>query len=253
MIAGHWHDGPGQVDVNTAFLTATGATVGQQYTLASGDKHVTVRIAGEIFDPASGQPEMIGAISTLSAVDPGLAPDEYLVQVKPGTGSGSYVNALSSALGKGYLVSANDRGGAVLPAIEGLVGTLTLVIALVAALGVLNTVVPQTRERVHDLGLFKTVGMTPRQTITMVVSTVAGTGLVAGLASIPAGVTLHRDVLPVMGHAVQTRPAGHGARRVPGVGAGLARAVGLAIAVAGALAPAGWAARAGTAAALRAE
>jgi hypothetical protein len=57
---------------------------------------------------------------------------------------------------------------------------------------------------VHDLGVFKAVGMTPRQTITMVVSTVAGTGPVAGLASIPAGVTLHRDVLPVMGHAVQT-------------------------------------------------
>lgn len=100
MIAGHWYDGPGQVDVNTAFLTATGATVGQQYTLASGGKHVTVQIAGEIFDPAGGQPEMIGAISTLSAVDPGLAPDEYLVQVKPGTDIGSYVNALSSALGK---------------------------------------------------------------------------------------------------------------------------------------------------------
>jgi putative ABC transport system permease protein len=33
-----------------------------------------------------------------------------------------------------------------------------------------------------------------------VVSTAAGTGL----ASIPAGVTLHRGVLPVMGHAVQT-------------------------------------------------
>jgi hypothetical protein len=142
-----------------------------------------VQIAGEIFDPAGGQPEMIGAISTLSAIDPGLAPDEYLVQVKPGADIGSYVNALSSALGKGYLVSVNDRGGAVLPAIEGLVGTLTLVIALVAGLGVLNTVVLQTRERVHDLGVFKAVGMTPRQTITMVVSTVAGTGL----ASIPAG------------------------------------------------------------------
>ena len=60
MIAGHWYDGPGQVDVNTAFLTATGATVGQQYTLAYGGKHVTVQIAGEIFDPASGQPEMSG-------------------------------------------------------------------------------------------------------------------------------------------------------------------------------------------------
>jgi putative ABC transport system permease protein len=236
MIAGHWYDGPGQIDVNTAFLTATGATVGQQYTLASGGKHVTVQIAGEIFDPAGGQPEMIGAISTLSAVDPGLAPDEYLVQVKPGTAIGSYVNALSSALGKGYLVSANDRGGAVLPAIEGLVGTLTIVIALVAGLGV-----------------FKAVGMTPRQTITMVVSTVAGTGLVAGLASIPAGVTLHRDVLPVMGHAVQTAlpVAVLDVYQAPELV--LLALSGLAIAVAGALAPAGWAARVRTAAALRAE
>jgi hypothetical protein len=44
-IAGHWYNGPGQVDVNTAFVTATGATVGQQYTLASGGKHVTGRSA----------------------------------------------------------------------------------------------------------------------------------------------------------------------------------------------------------------
>ena len=247
MIAGHWHDGPGQVDVSTVFLTATGATVGQQYTLASGGMHVTVQIGGEIFDPAGGQPEMTGAISALSAVDPGLAPDEYLVQVKPGTGIGSYVNALSSALGEGYLVSATDRGGAALPAIEGLAGTLTLVIALVAGLGVLNTVVLPTREGVHDLGVFKAVGMTPRQTITMVVSTVAGTGL----ASIPAGVTLHRGVLPVMGHAVQTAlpVAVLDVYQAPELV--LLALPGLAIAAAGALAPAGWAAR--TAAALRAE
>ena len=112
-----------------------------------------MQIAGEVFDPAGGQPEVIGTISPLSAVDPGLAPDEYLLQVKPGTDIGSYANALGSALGQGYLVNVNHRGGAVLPAIEGLVGTLTLVIALVAGLGVLNTVVLQTWERVHDLGV----------------------------------------------------------------------------------------------------
>ena len=222
MIAGHWHDGPGQVDVSTVFLTATGATVGQQYTLASGGMHVTVQIGGEIFDPAGGQPEMTGAISALSAVDPGLAPDEYLVQVKPGTGIGSYVNALSSALGEGYLVSATDRGGAALPAIEGLAGTLTLVIALVAGLGVLNTVVLPTREGVHDLGVFKAVGMTPRQTITMVVSTVSRhrPGLDPGRGHPAPG--------RAAGHGPcrADRPAGRGARRVPGAGAGLARAAG---------------------------
>jgi putative ABC transport system permease protein len=73
----------------------------------------------------------------------------------------------------------------------------------VAGLGVLNTVVLQTRERVHDLGVFKAIGMTPRQTVAMVVCSVAGIGLVAGLIAIPAGIALHHYVLPVMGNAAQ--------------------------------------------------
>jgi putative ABC transport system permease protein len=118
---------------------------------------------------------------------------------------------------------------------------------------VLNTVVLQTRERVHDLGVFKALGMTPRQTIAMVISSVAGIGLVAGLIAIPAGVALHRSVLPIMGHAVQTGlPTAvldvyHAPELI------LLALSGLAIAVAGALVPASWAAGTRTAFALRAE
>jgi putative ABC transport system permease protein len=253
MIAGHWYSGPGQVDVNTAFLHDTGTAVGDTYTLTSGGKHTTVRIVGEVFDTAGGQPEMIGALSTLSAVDPALAPNEYQVGLARDTDTASYVNALGHTLGPGYLVIVNDSGGTVIVAILGLVGALTLLIAVVAGLGVLNSVVLQTRERVHDLGVFKAVGMTPRQTIAMVVSTVAGIGLVAGLIAIPAGVALHRYVLPVMGDAAQTGlPAGvldvyHAPELI------LLAVSGLVIAVAGALAPAGWAARTRTAVALRTE
>jgi putative ABC transport system permease protein len=253
MIAGHWYSGPGQVDVNTAFLHDTGTAVGDTYTLNSGGKHTTVKIAGEVFDTNGGEPEMIGALSTLSAVDPGLAPDEYQVGLAAGTDAGSYASALNHALGKDYLVSVNDAGGAVLPAILGLAGALTLLIAVVAGLGVLNTVVLQTRERVHDIGVFKAIGMTPWQTIAMVVSTVAGTGLAAGLIAVPAGVALHRYVLPVMGNAAQTGlPAEvlnvyHAPQLI------LLALAGLVIAVAGALAPASWAARTRTASALRTE
>jgi putative ABC transport system permease protein len=253
MIAGHWYSGPGQVDVNTAFLHDTGTAVGGKYTLTSGGKHTTVQIAGEVFDTADGKPEMIGALSTLSAADPSLAPNEYQVALAPGTDTGSYANALGHALGKGYLVDVNNSDDAQLRAILGLVGALTLLIAIVAGLGVLNTVVLQTRERVHDLGVFKAVGMTPRQTIAMVVSTVAGIGLVAGLIAIPAGVALHQYVLPVMGNAAQTGlPASvlhvyHTPELI------LLALSGLAIAVAGALAPASWAARTRTALALRTE
>lgn len=62
-----------------------------------------------------------------------------------------------------------------------LIAFLTIMLAIAAGLGVLNTVVVHTRERAHDLGIFKAVGMTPRQAITMVVCWTAGTGLVAGV------------------------------------------------------------------------
>jgi putative ABC transport system permease protein len=87
----------------------------------------------------------------------------------------------------------------------------------------------------------------------MVVSSVAGIGLVAGLIAIPAGIALHQYVLPVMAHAAQTNvpPSVLNAFRPWEVV--LLALSGLVIAVAGALVPAGWAARTRTASALRAE
>jgi putative ABC transport system permease protein len=253
VITGHWYQGNGQVDVNTAFLTDTDAAVGDTYTIVSGTRHVTVRIAGEVFDPNGGTPEVFAGLPTLSALDPGLAVGQYDVALKPGTAVQPYANALTTALGDNYNVNTNSTDSTTFTAIIGLIATLTLLLAAVAGLGVLNTVVLQTRERVHDLGVFKAVGMTPRQTIAMVVCSVAGVGLLAGLVAIPAGVALQRYVLPVMGHAAQTDvPAAVLDVYVPWELVLLALS-GLVIAAAGALAPAGWAARTRTAFALRAE
>ena len=85
MIAGHWYSGTGEADVNTAFLSQTGTRVGNTYTLTSGTSHLTVRIVGEVFDPRGGRPEIIAGTSTLAALDPGLAPGQYDVGLKPGT------------------------------------------------------------------------------------------------------------------------------------------------------------------------
>jgi putative ABC transport system permease protein len=221
--------------------------------LTSGTRHLTVKIAGEVFDPRGGRPEIIASTSTLAALDPGLAPGQYDVALKPGTNAQAYAHTVGARLGQNYNVQTNGSSSIQFYVIVGLVATLTLLLVAVAGLGVLNTVVLQTRERVHDLGVFKAVGMTPRQTVAMVVCSVAGIGLVAGLIAIPAGIALHHYVLPVMGNAAQTAvPASvldvyHPAELI------LLAASGLVLAVAGALLPAGWAARTRTAFALRAE
>jgi putative ABC transport system permease protein len=106
---------------------------------------------------------------------------------------------------------------------------------------------------VHDLGVFKALGMTPRQTIAMVLCSVAGIGLVAGVMAIPAGVALQHYVLPVMANAAQTAlPASVLNVYQPWELVLLALA-GLVIAAAGAVLPGTWVARTRTVSALRAE
>jgi putative ABC transport system permease protein len=253
MISGRWYTGPGQVDVPTYFLTVTGKSVGDDVTFSFGGRQLTARIVGEVFDSDNNGLSMITGWQTLANADPALAqPDQYDIGVRPGTSVPQYVQALSTALGPAYMVTINAAGRG-LPLILGLIGLLILLLATVAALGVLNTVVLQAREKVHDLGVFKAVGMTPRQTIAMVVCWVAGVGLLAGLIAVPVGIALQHYLVPIMaGEAGTALPASildvYGWWQI----AALALA-GMVIATAGALAPAGWAAGARAAAALRAE
>jgi putative ABC transport system permease protein len=251
LISGGWYHGTGEADVNTYFLSATGKRVGDTFTLTPSG--VTVRIAGEVFLPGNnGGAEILTSLGTLARVEPNIVPRQYDVSLRPGTSPQAYANALGHALGPDYDLSLNGTDPLYVSLI-GLVAALTLLLVAVAGLGVLNTVALQIRERVHDLGVFKAVGMTPRQVLATVVSSVAGIGLVAGVIAIPAGLTLHHLVLPAMGNAGQTAiPASLLNVYLPWELALLALS-GVVIAAAGALAPASWAARSRPAAALRAE
>ncbi|HEY9244384.1 MAG TPA: FtsX-like permease family protein, partial [Streptosporangiaceae bacterium] len=254
MISGHWYTGPGQAVVSTGFLTLTGKRIGDDVTIILGSTPIRVRITGEDFDSEGRGVSVITDIRTLAAAGQALTqPQQYDIGLRPGVSLDSYTRSLGNRLGPAYAVVPNTRDSIVVNLMLGLIGTLTVLLALVAGLGVLNTIVLHTRERVHDLGVFKAVGMTPRQTIGMVVCWVAGTGLLAGLIAVPAGMALHRAVLPVMAHSANLGlPASYLAVWQPWELAVLALA-GVVIAVAGALLPAGWAARMRTAAALHAE
>jgi putative ABC transport system permease protein len=255
LISGRWFTGPGQADVPTNFLTVTGKAIGDTITVTFDGKQIPVRIVGEVFDTNNRGIDVLTDWQTLAAAgnrSTRLIPSQYDVQLRPGFSPRAYAAALGAALGSDYGVSLNGNDSFFLTLL-GLIGVLTLLLAAVAGLGVLNTVVLHTRERVHDLGIFKALGMTPRQTIAMVICWVAGTGLVAGVVAVPAGLAVHRYVLPVMAHAAATNlPASYLNVYGPAELALLALA-GLVIAVAGAMLPASWAAGSRTASALRAE
>lgn len=256
MVSGRWIDKPGEAVVPTPFLAATGTGIGDTVTLNGLAEPVTVRIAGEILDPRNDGMQVFTDASTLTAAHPDLTETSHHIAVTSGTDVTGYVDALNkdlAPLGATARAGGLDAGGDMVVTLNALSVILTLMLVAVAALGVLNGVLLDTRERVREIGVHKALGMTPRQTIAMVITSVVVTGLVAGALGVPLGVALHGWVIPAMGDSVGLRlpdsviAVYHGAELLP-----LALG-GLLIATLGALLPAGWAARARTATALRTE
>ena len=254
LIAGRWYSGTGEVDVNTAFLTQSGLTVGDSTTLRIGGQQVPVRIVGEVFQP-NKNPRLFGSTRTLPGV--GSADNFWQVDVglKPGVAAAGYIGAVNQALQAGnspFMATTPSSGQFYVIAIA-LIGLLSLMVAVAAALGVLNTVLMSTRDKVHDLGIFKSLGMRPAQLVVMVICWIVAPAIVAGAIAAPAAIALNTATLHAMGSTAGTGIPASFADVFPIVRLALLSLAALGIAVFGALLPATWAARSRAATALRAE
>ncbi|MFC8585403.1 ABC transporter permease [Streptomyces sp. NPDC057217] len=256
MVSGRWIDRQGEAVVPTPFLAATGTRVGDTVTLNGLAEPVTVRIVGEVLDPRRDGMQLFTDTSTLTAARPDLTETSHHIAVTADTDVPGYVDALNKnlkPLGVAARAGGLDGGSDMVVTLNALSAVLTLMLVAVAALGVLNGVLLDTRERAREIGVHKALGMTPRQTVAMVLTSVAVTGLVAGALGVPLGVALHGRIIPAMGDSVGLRlpdsviAVYHGTELLP-----LALG-GLLIAALGALLPAGWAAKTRTATALRTE
>ncbi len=259
LVSGRWYNGPGQVDVSTAFAADTRRTTGDSVTLTVNGKPVTVRIAGEVFvpDPAAA---MWVSSQTLGGAGAGLAIHQYDIGLTPGTSAQAYTSALQRTLRRavGPSIVVGTEGASSLAGFldTSLFQWLALLVGVLAALGVLNAALMATRERVHDLGVFKAVGMTPRQTITMVVCWVIAPAVIATAIALPAGLITQDHLIRQLTSGTALRGAalpGSFVHVLGGTDLLLLALAGLAIAIAGALGPASWAARARTSTVLHAE
>ncbi|TVT40789.1 FtsX-like permease family protein [Amycolatopsis rhizosphaerae] len=254
MLSGTWFHGLGEAVAPTGFLRSSGTRVGDTITLTNQGRSVTVRLVGEVF---STHEALLTDIASLDGLHADIQPMsvQFDIDIRPDVSQASYLDSLDRAL-LPYNITAQPNtahASTNFVAMESLVALLTLMLVAVAGLGVLNTVVLDTRERVHDFGVFKALGMSPGQTVAMVVTSVAGIGLVSGVVGVPIGILLHDAVVPAMGSAAGT---GIPAADIAVYSLPLVVALvlgGLIIATAGALLPAGWAARNRPAVALRSE
>jgi putative ABC transport system permease protein len=254
LLSGRWYHGPDEAVVSSRMLRLTGTKVGDHITITTPLGQHRVQIVGEAFTNGTGGTTIMD-VAGLAGLVERIAPTQFEVGLTRGTDPHAYVEALSTALGSAAVpqVTADSQEHETIGIAFGLIATLTLLLCAVAALGVFNTVVLNTRERTHEIGVLKSIGMTPTQVRVTVVTSMLAIGLLGGAFAVPLGFALHRWILRAIADAVGTGvPASvvtvYGPLELVGLGA-----TGIALAVLGALVPAGWAARTRAAAALRAE
>ena len=218
IVSGRWFGGPDEAVIPTHLLTASGKRVGDDLTLRAGERQHTVHIVGEIFDLDEDGLHVVTDSAVAGAL--GAVRTGYEIGLAPGTDADAYVAALNDWMPAGAFAHHEGLQDDTITLFLGLIVTLTLLVVAVAALGVFNTALLNTREQTREIGILKTLGMTPRQVRVMVVASLAGLGAVAGALAVPIrsgdpSPGARRD-----GARRRRRPAGGVRRRVPPAGAG---------------------------------
>ncbi|MER5184442.1 FtsX-like permease family protein [Streptomyces sp. NPDC002896] len=249
LTKGRWTRHTGEVVAGSAFLRRQGLHVGDHFRLEKGDRHEEVTVVGEFMENDGRL--VVADWPTLTALSPHEKPIAYHVKLDDGADPAAYARAARAADPGIDPVPNGPNTGA--QTIVGSAVVLTVMLAMVASLGVFNTVVLNTRDRRRDLGMLKSIGMTPRQVTVMTVTSMAVLGAAGSLLGIPLGIGGYEMVVPRMADAVDITLPSYmtDVWQAPAL-AGLALA-GLAIAVLGAYIPARGAARLTVAEALHTE
>ncbi|MFE7840079.1 FtsX-like permease family protein [Streptomyces sp. NPDC057474] len=198
LTEGRWIRGTGEVVAGSAFLRRTGLSVGDRLRVEKGDRGANVVVVGEFME--SNARVVVADWTTLRSVAPRENPIAYHVKLRDGADPNAYARAAEAA--DPGLSPSPTGSNSVTQTIIGSATALTLLLAAVASLGVFNTAVLNTRDRRRDLGMLKSIGMTPRQVTVMTVTSMALLGAFGSLLGIPLGMAGHQLVVPRMADAV---------------------------------------------------
>ena len=199
LLKGHWPAAAGEVVGSQRFLSQSGLAVGDTLLMEGKSGRTQVRIVGQILN---GSKVVLSNWPTLLRIAPDSLVDTYEVQLASGTNAQAIADALM-ARDPGLAIEVGDGVDEFIVILFATITLLTLMLSSVAALGVFNTVVLNSRERRRDLGMLKSIGMTPRQVVVMLVTSMAALGAVSGLLGLPIGIIGHRLVVPAMMRSAQ--------------------------------------------------
>jgi putative ABC transport system permease protein len=232
----------GEAMIGMGLQTWLGVKVGDTLRVTLNDRRTPAewKIVGIYREPTDlGQMATI-SLSSLRSVDHTTEPDSYYLRLSPGADLDLLRAHIKSRAGDALGLAVVNTELSSLYQFRLTMVALSVALAAIALISVFNSAVLNMRERMSEVGTFKTLGMTPAQVVEMVLVSGGTLGLLAGVLGVPLGVWLVQFALTTLSKsygqgAIDVRPDWV-ALMVPALVAVLVGLVGSAV-------PARWAAR----------
>ena len=206
-------DEGGSAIVPDSLARSLALRVGDEMTFPVGDgRHVDLRIVGVVertIPGRTGETVLVGWPDASDGFAVGGA-DSFAVRFGPSASSAD--RAALTALATSEALEANpiDRiAGAVddaLARVFGLFDVLALVVVIVAALGIVNTLTMNVYERVREIGVLRAAGMTRPQVWRMVVVEAGVLGVVGAILGCATGLVVGQVMIGLAGGASLSLP-----------------------------------------------
>ena len=252
LVRGRWlGSNSGEVLLTRGVLDQAHLDVGSTFDGVIAGHPLRLHVVGETASLNFGA--LLGW-STLTAATPDVQPDRYLVQLRPGSDADGFAAAVRAQEPDFLTVTVSQaRPDAAGNAINTIMAILSVVLGLIAAVGVFSTLLLYVHERSRDIAIMKAIGMSPRQLLVMVMTSAAVLGLIGGLVGIAVGVRTYHGLVTQLARGIGVSPPPFAFDVLHPMTLYPLTLAGLAIALAGALLPARRAARSRVAETLRSE
>jgi putative ABC transport system permease protein len=201
---GRMFSAPNEAVVGIGLLNKLNLKVGDELHFLVDGKPLDLHIVGQYVEMSnSGEMAMYSLDTLHQQTGSDAEPGEYLLKLAPGADGAALKAALLRLSNEQFQVDVNtNTPPALLDQLNFVLLGLNIVLVAIGLVNLLNTTLLGVRERMRDLGLLKTIGLSPRQ---MVVSVSVGVGILALLAAavgIPLGLFISKTLFAYISNSM---------------------------------------------------
>jgi putative ABC transport system permease protein len=176
-----------------------GLEVGDELTITfdeSPNRPTTWRIVGQYAEPTNGGEMMMVSLPTATRWVRALEPDTYFLKLAEDSRTAHLKEYLKHASGGdlNFLLTKQAIPDDIFY-LQVAIFALAVILIGIALINVFNTSLLAMQEKTRDIGILKTLGMTPTQVMAMVNTSAGLLGLTAAVVGIPLGFALTKRLL----------------------------------------------------------